>query len=435
MMKGKTAALLLNLFLVAILIVLTAFFVATEFAIIKLRSSRVDQMVNEGKKNAIAVKTVTSNLDGYLSACQLGITITALGLGWLGEPTVEKILYPLFEQFGVGDNAGHILSFVIAFVSITFLHVVLGELAPKTVAIHKAEQISLVTAPLIIIFYKVMYPFIWVLNGSANALVKVFGMKPASEHENAHSEEEIQIILSESYESGKINKTEYGYVSRIFKFDELLAREIMVPRTDIVCLYEDMTLEENIAIIKKEQYTRFLVAKESKDHIVGFMNTKQFFLNYDNNPNFDFKSLIQPVMSVPDVLPVKSLLLNMQQEHVHIALLLDEYGGTSGLITIEDILEEIVGEIRDEFDNDEKKPIESLGNNRYLVEGVTSIDDINLQLGTNLEHDGVDSIGGWLYNRKPDLETGIEWRHESFSFIIREKDKYRIRKMEIIKYN
>jgi len=427
---------LLNLFLIAVLIILTAFFVATEFAIIKLRPSRVNQMVMEGKKNALAVQKVTSNLDGYLSACQLGITITALGLGWLGEPTVEKILFPLFEQLGVGENTGHILAFIIAFVSITFLHVVLGELAPKTLAIQKAEQIAVLTAPFIIVFNKIMYPFIWVLNGSANTFVRMFGIMPASEHEEAHSEEEIQIILSESYESGKINKTEYGYVSRIFAFDDLLAREIMVPRTDMVCLDVNHTLEENIAIVKSEQYTRFLVTKGSKDNIIGFVNTKKFFLKYDNSqPDFDFNALIQPVMTVPESLPVKSLLLKMQDQHVHIALLLDEYGGTSGLVTIEDILEEIVGEIRDEFDADEKKPIEKIEDHRYLVEGNTSIDDINLQLGVNIEHEQVDSIGGWLYSQHPELPKGTAWQYNELTFIIREKDKNRIRKIEIIREN
>ncbi|WP_372632487.1 hemolysin family protein [Cohnella sp.] len=422
---------ILNLFLVAILIVLTAFFVATEFAVIKLRPSRVDQMVIEGRKNALAVQKVTNNLDGYLSACQLGITITALGLGWLGEPTVEKMLYPLFEQLAIGEKAGHILSFGIAFVSITFLHVVLGELAPKTMAIHKAEAISVFTAPMIIIFYKIMYPFIWVLNGSANALVRVFGMKPASEHEEAHSEEEIRIILSESYESGKINNTEYGYVNRIFQFDEMMAKEIMVPRTDMVCLYEDMTLEELISVVRKEQYTRFPVARENKDHIVGFINTKRLFLKYDNDPEFDFRKHIHPVMTVPEAIPVKSLLLRMQEEQVHLAILLDEYGGTSGLVTIEDILEEIVGEIRDEFDNDEKKPIEQLGSGHYLFDGLTPIDEINLLFGASLEQDGVDTIGGWLYNRQPDLAKGGEWIYGELRFTVRERDKHRIRKVEI----
>jgi len=423
--------LILNLFLVVVLIALTAFFVATEFAVIKLRPSRVDQMVAEGRKNALAVQKVTTNLDGYLSACQLGITITALGLGWLGEPTVEKMLYPLFQDLGIGEQAGHILSFAIAFLSITFLHVVLGELAPKTMAIHKAEAISVAFAPLIILFYKAMYPFIWVLNGSANALVRAFGMKPASEHEEAHSEEEIRIILEESYESGKINNTEYGYVNRIFLFDELMAKEIMVPRTDMVILYDDMSLEELLAVVKKEQYTRFPVAKGNKDHIVGFMNTKQFFLRYDGNPDFDYRPLIHPVMTVSEVMPIKALLPKMQQENVHLAILLDEYGGTSGLITIEDILEEIVGEIRDEFDKDEKKPIEAIGEDRYLVDGLTPIDEINLLFEASLEQEGMDSIGGWLYNMQPELEIGEEWSYDSLLFIVRERDKHRIRKLEI----
>lgn len=424
---------LVNLLLVALLILLTAFFVGTEFAIIRIRPSRVDQMVLEGKKNALAVQRVTSNLDGYLSACQLGITITALGLGWLGEPTVEAILHPLFSRLEFGEGLSHVLSFGIAFISITYLHVVLGELAPKTLAIQKAEEISVLTAPIIIVFYKVMYPFIWLLNGSANKLVKLFGMKPVNEHEEAHSEEEIRIILSESYQSGKINKTEYGYVNKIFTFDQLLAREIMVPRTDMICLYANSTLEENLEIIKREQYTRFPVALENKDNIIGTVNTKQFFLRYDNNPDFDFKSLLLPVMTVPEVIPVKALLKKMQQEHVHIALLMDEYGGTSGLITIEDILEEIVGEIRDEFDQDEKIEMETLGEDHYLVEGILLIDQLNRRLGIELEHEDVDSIGGWLYNMQPELGIGEPWHYGVLTFIIHERDKYRIRKIEIIK--
>ncbi|THF79513.1 hemolysin family protein [Cohnella fermenti] len=421
----------LNLLLVALLIVLTAFFVATEFAIVKLRSSRVDQLVLEGKKNALAVRKVTSNLDAYLSACQLGITITALGLGWLGEPTIEKLLHPLFNALALSESASHVISFAVAFVVMTYLHVVLGELAPKTAAIVKAEQVALFTAPIIIYFYKIMYPFIWALNGSARGFVKLFGMQPVKEHEEAHSEDEIRIILSESYESGKINKTEYGYVNRIFTFDELLAREIMVPRTDMVCLYTDKTVEENRSIIKREQYTRFPVAQGDKDHIVGVLNTKRFFLSYDNDPNFDYRSLIQPIMAVPDAMPVKTLLRKMQQENVHLAILLDEYGGTSGLITIEDILEEIVGEIRDEFDKDEGREIEPLGDNRYLVEGTALIEEVNRVVGTRIEDEDVDSIGGWLYNHEPELPVGTARRYGNVTFIIREKGQHRVRKIEI----
>lgn len=420
-----------NLFMVAVLIILTAFFVATEFAIIKIRSSRVDQMVLEGRKNALAVQQVTSNLDGYLSACQLGITITALGLGWLGEPTVEALLLPVFDVLNINNEVSSILSFIIAFMSVTFLHVVIGELAPKSVAIQKAEAISLATAKPIIYFYKIMYPFIWVLNGSANMLVKLFGFKPAKEHEEAHSQEEIQIILSESYQSGKINNAEYGYVNRIFAFDEMLAKEIMVPRMDMVCLYTNNTLQENMAIIRKEQYTRFPVAMNSKDNIIGMINTKQLFLEYDANVDVDFKQLIHPLLTVPEVIPVKALLKRMQLEQVHIALLIDEYGGTSGIITIEDILEEIVGEIRDEFDADERKDIEKLSDNSYLIDGKVSLHEFCDLTGLDLDDEEVDTFGGWVFTKVQEPKLGVSLQYEHISMIIRDTSKNRIRKVEV----
>lgn len=421
----------LSIFMFTLLIILTAFFVATEFAIVKLRTSRIDQLVLEGRKNALAVQKVTSNMDAYLSACQLGITITALGLGFLGEPTVNKILTPLFNNIELNSKLSSVLSVTIAFVFTTFLHVVVGELAPKTWAIQKAEFISLHTAKPLIFFYKLMFPFIWTLNGSANALVRLFGLKPAKEHEEAHSEEEIQIILNESYQSGKINNTEYGYVSRIFAFDELLAKEIMVPRTDMICLYTNNSLKENLEIIRKEQYTRFPVALESKDNIVGMLNTKQLFLEYDSNKDLDFKKLIHPVLSVSEVTPVKMLLKRMQQERVHIAILVDEYGGTSGLITIEDILEEIVGEIRDEFDADERREIEMLAENCYLLDGKVLLDELTELSGLGFEEEDVDTIGGWLYSKITEPKPGKELQFHHLKFIIRETSKNRIRKVEM----
>lgn len=420
----------LKLFMIALLIFLTGFFVAAEFAIVRVRSSRIDQLVLEGKKGVFSVQKITSNLDAYLSACQLGITCTALGLGFLGEPTVEAILTPVFHDLGMPTSLSHPLSIGIAFIVITFLHVVVGELAPKTWAIQKAEQISFLIARPLILFYKVLFPFIWTLNGSANALVRMFGLKPAKEHEEAHSEEEIQIILNESYQSGKINNTEYGYVSRIFAFDELLAKEIMVPRTDMVCLYTNNSLEKNLEIIRKEQYTRFPVAMESKDNIVGMINTKQLFLEY-NKGDFDLKSLIHPVLSVSEVTPVKTLLKRMQLERVHIAILVDEYGGTSGLITIEDIIEEIVGEIRDEFDTDERKEIELLDENCYLLDGKVLLNELHALTGVSFEEEEVETIGGWIYSNLQEQKPGKKLEYEHLTFIVRETSKNRIRKIEM----
>ncbi|WP_214629414.1 hemolysin family protein [Paenibacillus agaridevorans] len=421
---------IINLAAFALLLICTAFFVAAEFAIVRMRPSRVAQMVDEGVKNAKSVHHVTSHLDGYLSACQLGITVTALGLGWLGEPTVEKLLHPLFHTLGIEGKGLAVLSFLISFLLVTYLHVVLGELAPKTVAIIQPERISSWTAPVLIGFHRVAYPFIWLLNGSANGLVRLLGLRPASEHE-AHSEEEIRHILSESFESGKINSNEFGYVNRIFDFDERLAREIMVPRTDMVCLFVGQDREEHAAIIRREQYTRYPVADGDKDTIIGILNTKHLFIHDYGEVKPSLRELLQPTMSVPDVMPVSKLMGLMQMNRVHMAILLDEYGGTSGLLTMEDIVEEIVGEIRDEFDEDETVEIERLESRHYLVDGKALINEVNDAVGIGLPVDEADTIGGWIYRQQPALSEGEVWRYHSTRFIIRERDEHRIRKIEI----
>jgi CBS domain containing-hemolysin-like protein len=255
----KLLLLIVNLLLIALLIALTGFFVAIEFAIVKVRPSRIDQLIAEGKKGAVSAKKVVSHLDEYLSTCQLGITVTALGLGWLGEPTVERLLHPLLTVLNLNESVTHILSFGLAFASVTFLHVVMGELAPKTVAIQKAEAVTIYFSRPIIWFNKVMFPFIWILNGSARLLAGLLGLKPSSEHETAHSEEELRILLSDSFQSGEINQNELRYVNNIFEFDERLAKEIMVPRTEMSCITIDDTVNEVLKRVKCENYTRYPV--------------------------------------------------------------------------------------------------------------------------------------------------------------------------------
>ena len=424
---------ILNLIVFLVLLILTAFFVATEFSIIRVRPSRVQQMVAENVKNAKAVETVTKELDGYLSACQLGITITALGLGWLGEPTVAKLLHPLFVQLPLSTEISDIIAFIIAFLFVTFLHVVFGELAPKSVAIIKSEEMAIKLSPAIIWFHKIAYPFIWVLNGSANALVKLMGYTVMSEAD-AHSEEEIRLILNDSYENGKINKSELGFMTNIFDFDDTLARDIMVPRTDMVCVFVENSTEVNIDTIMQERYTRFPVAQGDKDNIIGLLNTKVYLFQHitkaEEHP--DLTKLMQTVLSVPDTMPIRKLLTIMQREQIHMAILLDEYGGTSGLITIEDIIEEIVGEIRDEFDTDEREEIDRIDDRRFLVEGRALITDVNEMTGLDLDVGETHTIGGWLYQLQPDLDENIEWKYADATFIIRERDENRIRSIEII---
>ncbi|MFL6516703.1 MAG: hemolysin family protein, partial [Bacillus sp. (in: firmicutes)] len=333
---------ILNLLLITLLIALTGFFVAIEFAIVKVRPSKIDQLIAEGKKGAVSAKRVVTHLDQYLSACQLGITVTALGLGWLGEPTVEKLLHPLVTVLPLNDAVTHILSVSIAFALVTFFHVVVGELAPKTIAIQKAEAITLFFAVPIIWFNKLMFPFIWVLNGSARLLTGLVGLKHASEQELAHSEEELRILLSDSYKSGEINQNELRYVNNIFEFDERIAKEIMVPRTEICSVSIDDTIHKVLKKVKRENYTRYPVMDGDKDNILGIINVKALLTAYImNSDELKVASFIQPVIHVLETIPIHDLLVKMQTERTHMAILMDEYGGTAGLVTVEDIIEEI----------------------------------------------------------------------------------------------
>ncbi len=422
--------------MVAILIAFTGFFVAAEFAIVKVRSSRIDQLVAEGKRGALAAKKVTTNLDEYLSACQLGITVTAMGLGWLGEPTIEKLLHPLFEKWNLNPSISSVLTFGLAFMLMTYLHVVVGELAPKTMAIQKAEKVTLLFAAPLMMFYKVMYPFIWVLNGSARVITGLFGLKPASEHEVAHTEEELRLILSDSYESGEINQAEYKYVNNIFEFDNRIAKEIMVPRTEIVGFYLEDSVEEHMKVIQNERYTRYPIFGEDKDDIIGMVNVKDFFIRYMTEDQKDLSSIrsyMRPIIEVMETTPIHDLLLQMQKKRIPMAVLYDEYGGTAGIVTLEDILEEIVGEIRDEYDEDEAPPIQHVNEQHIIVDGKVLISEVKDLFGLHIEEDDVDTIGGWIMMQNHEIEEGQHVEAEGYEFKVLEKDAYQIKRVEIRK--
>lgn len=339
------------MFLVAVFIMLTAFFVGAEFAILKVRTSRLDQLIAEGNKKAITAKKVAHDLDYYLSACQLGITITALVLGALGEPTVEKILHPLFERFDVPNALSTVLSYAIALSVVSFLHVVVGELAPKTLAIQYAEKMTLMLAPGLYWFGRITKPIIHALNGSSRAILGWFGIKPTG-HEIAHSEEELKLIVTQSYESGEINQTELAYLKNIFAFDNRILKEIMIPREQIVNVEIEMSLEEMLTVLDKQEYTRYPVTKNGTK-LVGYVNTKEMLTNVVAGRETKMEEFIHEMPIFLQTSPIKNVLLKMQQERVHMALVKNERGVIVGLVTMEDILEEIVGEIRDEFVGEE----------------------------------------------------------------------------------
>lgn len=422
--------------IVIVLIALTAFFVAAEFAIVKVRSSRIDYLIAEGSNRATSVKTVITNLDEYLSACQLGITVTALGIGWFGKPALKQMFDKLFLNLNISTQLADIFAVILVFLFITFLHVVIGELAPKTFAIQKAEQVSLFVAKPLTFFYRMAFPFIWLLNGSARIITKLLGLKPPKGHDEVHSEEELRLLVSESYKNGEINQSEYKYVNKIFEFDDRIAKEIMVPRTEMHIISKEMPAEEALQKMSQEKYTRYPVVDGDKDHVIGFVNFKDIFTDFIQHnavSNKKVEQYIRPIILVIDSIPIHDLFLKMQKERTHIAILIDEYGGTSGLVTVEDILEEIVGDIQDEFDTDEQPEIQQVSETKTILEGKVLVSEVNTLLGLTIDDNGVDTIGGWILTKNIEIAEEDFIEIENYKFCVKELDGHYIKRLEVTK--
>ncbi|MGG3455287.1 hemolysin family protein [Paenibacillus rhizolycopersici] len=422
-----------KLLVIFLLIALTALFVIMEASLRALRPRTIEAWEREGRRGVAALRALSERIDQALSTCQLAITANSLTLGWLGQPAVRSVLSPSFAYLPLSATVETFFSFLIAFVLITYLHVVLGGLVPQVLAAQRGEAILLTAAWPLLGLSTLLSPFLWLLNRSSRRIVSLLGLKPAAEWSDAHSEEELRILLSESLESGQINKNEYSFMNRIFTFDELLAKDIMVPRTDMVCLDATKSREENLRIIRQEQYTRFPVIRQNKDNIIGVINTKALFLAPNNQAGAPLASLVRPVMTVSENIPLPALLTKMQKERTHIAVLIDEYGGTSGMVTIEDILEEIVGDIRDEFDAEEEQEITEVAANHLIVDGKVSVSLINDWLDAELEEEDADTIGGWIYGQNLDIEVGTQLVYGDLQFTVLEREDSRIRKIDIEK--
>ncbi|MGG1556210.1 hemolysin family protein [Paenibacillus ferrarius] len=428
-------SIVLNLVLVIVLVLLNGFFVAAEFALVKVRQSRLQQLVNEGSGKAKYASKVTSQLDTYLSATQLGITLASLGLGWIGEPAVsELIMEPLFHVLGLETSVyTSAISFIVSFGFITFLHIVLGELAPKSFAIQKAEITSLWLSAPLLYFYKLFRPIIWLLNGTANKFLSWIGVEPASEHEAAHTEEELRILMDESVKSGHINEDEMTLFDNIFEFSDLVAREVMLPRTDMDCLYLEVGFIENLRHVHETKHTRYPVANQDKDNIVGFVHIADL-LTADPDVEQDIRNFIRPILNVPESMEVSRVLKLMQKMHSQLAIVIDEYGGTAGLLTLEDIMEEIVGELHDEFDTD--RPGVEVKDKYTSVDGRVLLEDLNDLLDLNIEDEDVDSIGGWLFKKvEGEPVKGQKITYGDHVFEISEVDRLRILRIHITKNN
>lgn len=421
----------INIIVFIILLLLTVFFVISEFAIIRVRRSRLEYLIVQEDKRAKAVQKILNDLSSYLSTTQLGVTLTALAMGWIGEPAIGHLIKAGIASFDPPEALLKTGSSIIAFILITYLNVVLGELAPKNYAIQQAEKAALFIARPLILFHHAFYPFIWTLNSSANLISRLFNIDPDKE-EQTHSEEELRFLLTESYQGGEINREEFHYVNNIFEFDNRRASEIMVPRTEMVVLDKTDQAHENERVIQEKKFTRYPVTDHDTDHIVGLVNVKDI-IHYTSAEKMTLVNFVRPVIKVIETIKIKQLLVRMQKERVHMAILVDEYGGTAGLITVEDILEEIVGEIRDEFDEDEQPFIHQKESGEILVQGSAPISEVNRLLGTDIEEAGLNTIGGWLLMHQPEAKPGTVVSYGLYTFEVKKMSGPRVTLIQAIK--
>ena len=426
-----------GLFLALFLVIMNGIFVAAEFAFVKIRPTQVNTLVERGKPGATVVQNAIANLDDYLAVSQLGITLSSLGLGWIGEPAVAALIEPVLGQL-LPAGTIHLVAFVLGFGFITFLHVVFGELAPKTFAIQEAARTALLVAPLMKFFYYAFLPGIVVFNGTANYFTRLVGVSPASEREETHTEQEIRIILARSEETGHIDLDEVEMIESVFELGDTIARNIMVPRPDVETVAASMSLSELRSVAAHGNYTRYLVLDEAGEQPIGFVHAKDILraseteVNHDDPPTA--RELARDVLVVPETRRVDEILADLQTRGGgQIAVVIDEWGAFEGIVTIEDILEEIVGDIQDEFDTTaQEQSIEKKDDGTYVVDGGVPVQEVNERLDVAFESDDVETIGGLVFSRLGRVpEVGDQIEQDGYAIRVEAVEDARIERLVI----
>ena len=378
-------------------------------------------------------------MDKFIAAVQLGVTISSIGLGWVGEGTLARIIEPIFAFLpGISQNiATHTVSVSIAFALITFLHVVIGELVPKSIALEYTEKTALIVARPMQVITTIFNPFIWLLNGFGNSLLQMFHIPHSHKGSLVHSTEELDMLVNASYDGGVLNETEKDMLHNVFKFSDLTAKQVMIPRTDMICIPEDMSFEELNNLAAESQYTRYPVYSEDIDHITGLIHVKDLYSLSIKNQERPIKSLLREVLLVPETITMDNLVLEFKKRKGQMAIVVDEFGGTSGLITLEDVLEEIFGEVQDEFDEEEECDIREIEPNKYIANAMMRLDELaeffEIQEEA-IDDEDIDTIGGLVVKLLGHIANiGDTARFENLTFNVKEIDGARITKLEIIR--
>lgn len=422
----------LYIFLVFFLVLANGFFVASEFALVGVRRSRIEMMASRGNRGAQRLLDLLNNLNTYISATQLGITMASLALGWVGEPVFAHLLEaPLRGR--VSDVALHTISFAVAFAIITFLHIVLGELAPKTLALERAEKVALAVSWPMQAFYKVFRWPIKMLDWSGTKVVRLFGLHPSAEHGAVYTEDELRRLIDVSRQSGQLEEEEQRLIHRVFEFSDAAVREAMVPRTQVTSIPAGATLAEARNAFLQSGYSRLPVYGSGPDEIVGLLFRKDFDMGRISPEEFQLKDFVRPATFIPVTASLGEALRQMQSARVHFVFVIDEHGAMEGILTLEDLLEEIVGEIDDEFDEEAREQIKRDGRT-YVLDGMLSVRDANQYLQLNLPEDGgYNTIAGFLMDRAGRLlQRGDKVDHERGVFEIERVERRRITRVRLI---
>jgi len=386
-----------ELLLVVSLVLLNGLFVAAEFAIVKVRASQLELKAKEGSRAAIAAQQIITHLNAYLSATQLGITLASLALGWFGEEAITDLIIVIIHGLGFHSNDAliHSIALPLSFVFVTILHIVFGELAPKSIAIQFPEPTTLNLALFLKIFYSIFRPFIWVLNAMSNVVLRIMGIDPAQVMET-HSAEELKLLIKQGAESGALKVSESELIENVFSFNELTSKQIMVPRTKMVSIEVSASDQEIIDRVTLDGYSRWPVYRKTLDDIVGVIHTKDLLSMVKDDKPIILGNILRPAYFIPETKKISQLLKDFQKRRMHMAIVLDEFGGTAGIVTMEDVIEELVGEIQDEYD--EEKPIfEKTGDKTFVISGQAPIIDVNEMLRYPLpEGDDFDTVNGLM---------------------------------------
>src|SRR5437868_14540616 len=420
-----------KLFAVLFFVVANGFFVGAEFALVSVRRTRLETRAAAGNRRAHAALRLINNPSFFISATQLGITIASLALGWVGEPTIAALLEPIAAAIAPPGRAAyiaHLLAIVIAFAAITFLHIVLGELMPKMFALERAEGLALVVARPLELFAKVFRPFIFVFNRTGQSLARVLGFEASLQHAAVYSEVELRQLIDISRESGHLRAEERRLIHRVFEFSDTLVREAMVPRPAIAALSAECTLQDINKAFQQHRYSRLPVYRDSLDNVIGFIHSKDLIPYLLRPQDFKLEYVLQPPMYVVDTARLEDVLRQMQKAKTHFGFVVDEHGGIEGIITLEDLLGDIVGDMSDEHDEEVNEQIIQIDDRTYVLDGALAVRDLNRRLKTSLpESEGYTTIGGFLMSVAGHvLQPGEEIEHAELRFVIEKVERRRL---------